>query len=73
MFFCLGVSPSDVHAWFIPKAVAWEHAIPQHGGEEGKDTKWLSFQADSVPQWLAPYGGTLTDVLRIIRSERPTL
>ena len=66
--FCLGVSPNDVHAWLIPKAVAWEHAVPQHGGKIGTDTKWLSFPADNPPQWIAPYGGSLADVLRVVKT-----
>ena len=66
--FCLGISPNDVHAWLIPKAIAWDHATPQHGGKIGKDTKWLSFPADSPPAWLAAYGGSLADVLKIVRT-----
>ena len=66
--FCIGISPQDVHAWVIPKAVAWDHSIPQHGGKEGKDTRWLSFQADSVPAWLLPYGGSLPSVVKMIQS-----
>jgi hypothetical protein len=66
--FCLGISPHDVHAWLIPKAVAWSHAIPQHGGKEGKDTKWLSFQANAVPSWMAPYGGSLAEALQAIKN-----
>lgn len=65
--FCLGISPQNVHAWLIPKQVAWEYAIPQHGGKDGKDTKWLSFQADSPPKWILPYGGTLGDVLELLK------
>ena len=64
--FCLGLSPNDAHAWLIPKAIAWQHATPQHGGKEGKDTKWLSFPADSPPAWLAPYGGSLAAVLDLV-------
>lgn len=64
--FCLGVSPFDVHAWFIPKAELMQdkppHLVPQHGGQRGRDTKWLSFQADQPPDWLSPYGGTLSSV-----------
>lgn len=68
--FCLGISPHDVSAWLVPKAVAWEHAIPQHGGKEGKDTKWLSFQANQVPAWLTPYGGSLASVLKIVQAAK---
>ncbi len=66
--FCLGMSPHHVHAWLIPKEIAWEHAAPQHGGKEGKDTKWLSFPAASPPAWLAPYGGSLARVLDIVKA-----
>lgn len=66
--FCLGVSPNDVHAWLIPKAVAWEHAVPQHGGKLGTDTKWLSFPAEKAPHWLSVYGGSLADVLKVIKA-----
>lgn len=66
--FCLGVSPNDVQAWLIPKAVAWDHATPQHGGRLGTDTKWLCFQADSPPNWLSAYGGSLADVLAILQN-----
>jgi hypothetical protein len=65
--FCLGVSPSRVHAWLIPKAVAWQNSIPQHGGSLGTDTKWLGFQADNPPEWMSQYGGTLAQALSVIK------
>jgi hypothetical protein len=68
--FCLGISPERVHAWLIPKAIAWEHAIPQHGGSIGTDTKWLGFQADNPPHWMSEYGGSLSDVLAILKASR---
>ncbi len=73
--FCLGVSPDDVGAWFIPKSVLMINRppdlVPQHGGSGGVDTKWLSFKASSPPAWLEPYGGTLEDVSGLIeRAQR---
>jgi hypothetical protein len=68
--FCLGISPSSVHAWLIPKAVAWEHSIPQHGGSVGTDTKWLGFQADNPPKWISEYGGSLGEVLTVLKAAR---
>jgi hypothetical protein len=65
--FCLGLSPNEVHAWLIPKEIAWNHATPQHGGKAGKDTKWLSFPANSPPPWLTAYGGSLADVLKMVQ------
>lgn len=67
--FCLGISPANVHAWLIPKSVAWENAIPQHGGSLGTDTKWLGFQADNPPQWMSKYGGSLSEALGVLKRE----
>lgn len=61
--FCLGISPQAVHAWLLPKQIAWDHAIPQHGGSKGQDTRWLTFSAANPPLWLEQYGGDL-DVAR---------
>ncbi len=67
---CLGVSPFDVHAWFMPKHELMidrpPSLVPQHNGRAGRDTRWLSFPADAPPEWLSPFGGTLTDVYRLI-------
>ena len=68
--FCLGVSPLEVHAWFIPKSELRESRppalVPQHGGADGIDTKWLSFQADAPPSWLNRFGGSLEQVAELI-------
>jgi hypothetical protein len=70
--FCIGVSPFDVHAWLIPKSELSKDRPPsfvsQHGGSEGTDTKWLSFTADSPPEWLKPFGGRLSDVAKLLKS-----
>lgn len=56
---CLGLSPFNAHCWVIPKRVAMQRCPPQHGGQAGTDTRWLSFPADEPPEWLTPYGGSL--------------
>lgn len=67
---CLGVSPFDAHAWFIPKSellgTLRQGLSHQHGGAQGRDTRWLSFPASSPPAWLRPFGGRLADVARLI-------
>lgn len=72
--FCLGISPFDAHAWFIPKTELMvdkpPELRPQHGGQDGRDTKWLGFPADNPPVWLSAYGGTLADVYRLILKAR---
>ena len=61
--FCLGLSPFDAQAWFIPKAVLMgdlpEGVTPQHGGSAGTDTRWLSFPAAQPPHWMDPFGGRM--------------
>ena len=68
--FCLGVSPFDAHAWYIPKAELMNDRPPalrpQHGGQAGRDTKWLSFLAEEPPEWLAEFGGALGQVRRLL-------
>lgn len=70
--FCIGVSPFDVHAWLIPKSELREDRppsfVPQHGGSDGLDTKWLSFVADSPPDWMKPFGGQLSDVAKLLKA-----
>lgn len=55
----LGVSPASAHGWLVPKQVALEHAIPQHGGSRGTDTRWLRFRAGNAPPWMQEFGGEL--------------
>jgi hypothetical protein len=68
--FCLGLSPSDVHAWIIPKHMLMTNRKPslgpQHNGVNGVDTRWLSFPSTDAPIWLQPYGGTPTQVKQLI-------
>ena len=69
---CLGVSPFTAHSWVIPKEDVirlWkvEHKIrSQHGGEKGTDTAWIDVQPDVPPDWLKPYGGSLSEALAMI-------
>lgn len=61
--FCLGLSPFDAQAWFIPKGEL-EGPLrpglsPQHGGSAGLDTRWLSFVAADPPEWMRPFGGRM--------------
>lgn len=67
--FCLGVSPFDAHAWIIPKSVLHEHVIGvtgQHTGAGGTDTAWIGFPADNPPEWIRPYGGTLSEARDVL-------
>lgn len=68
--FCLGLSPFDAQAWFIPKRALMgdfpEGLSPQHGGQNGHDTRWLSFLASQPPTWLSSYGGRLAQVRDLI-------
>lgn len=69
---CLGVSPFDAHCWVIPKADVlrlWrvEHRIAsQHGGQNGTDTAWIDVRPENPPEWLAPYGGSLSEGIAVL-------
>lgn len=66
---CLGVSPFNAHCWIIPKEDIirlWkiEHKITsQHGGQDGADTAWIDVRVENPPEWLRPYGGSLSDAI----------
>lgn len=67
--FCIGLSPFDAQAWLLPKAIMRQYVIGhmgQHTGASGSDTAWLTFKADNPYDWMAPYGGRLADVARLI-------
>lgn len=63
----LAVSPAAANGWVVPKAVAIERSVPQHGGARGSDTRWLRFKAAAPPTWLAEYGGDPVDFERSVR------
>lgn len=64
---CMGISPSTVHAWAIPKDVVmatWGKAgglVSQHGGRHGTETAWLTINPFTPQTWLERYGGSLAD------------
>jgi hypothetical protein len=65
----MGLSPFDAQAWLLPKAILHQYVIGhmgQHTGASGSDTAWLTFNADRPYDWMAPYGGRLADVARLI-------
>jgi len=66
----LGLSPPQiVHCWLIPKNEAFDYAVPQHMGQRGSDTYWISFKPNTPP-WGSRYGGTLEKVLEMMRKWR---
>ena len=63
--FALGLSPSAVHAWLIPKSLLLEHVIGkmgQHSGASASETSWLRIRPGDEPDWLSPCGGRLSAV-----------
>ena len=67
---CLGILPFDARCWVIPKHVLLafpEGVTPQHGGQEGRDTAWLGFSADTPPSWLSEWGGRLSEAQTTLR------
>lgn len=59
---CIGLSPDAAHAWVMRKSeIPFDTLRHQHAGASGSDTWWLPVKPDFVPEWLAPYGGTLEE------------
>lgn len=71
-YFLLGISPRDVHAWFIPKNEIMSGDFKmgvtyQHAGRRGHDTRWLRIDATCPPDWMHEYGGTLSKTVDVIK------
>jgi hypothetical protein len=70
----LGISPDSASCWVLPKDVALRMSTPQHGGASGTDTRWISFRANNPPDWIAPFGGTLSEAYSVLKTiQRPVL
>ncbi len=53
----LGLSPHNSHLWVVPKDILIHNSIPQHGGSESIETRWLKFNVNKIPKWMNNYGG----------------
>lgn len=72
----LGIRPESETLWVVPKAIIWDHAIGQHTGGKGLETRWITIDPDNVPAWLRPYGGTIEEGVAsfaTIAATRPTV
>ena len=82
LMICFGISPSSAHCWVIPKAdifrlikeekIRRQYSGRQYSGYGGKEwtgTAWFSVPVNSVPEWLKPYGGSLSEALPILQKE----
>ena len=64
----LGLAPQAASVWLMPKAVAVEHSVPQHGGSVGQDTRWLTVLATAIPPWMDDWGGDPDRCLELART-----
>ncbi|RPE76006.1 MULTISPECIES: hypothetical protein [unclassified Frondihabitans] len=69
--FCLllGLSPTTVHAWLVPKDALDVHVIGhlgQHTGSQAKETAWLTVYPSDPPQWLTWFGDDLDNVAQML-------
>lgn len=62
----LGLSPDRAHLWFLPRALALQHAAAT-GGQGA----WLTLDADQPPSWAAQYGGDPQDAITALTAELP--
>lgn len=68
---CVGLSPSSAHLWAIPKADVMRFRgsgrIPnQHANNPA--TGILNVPVNRIPDWLRPYGGSLSEGFARLRS-----
>jgi hypothetical protein len=54
----LGLEPDNVRLWIVPKLLIWRRAREQLRSAGALNSKWLAFDADEPPSWLAPWGGS---------------
>lgn len=68
---CIGISPFAVHAWIMKKSEMPMELMPhQHGGSAGQDTRWMTVRPDNIPARLNEFGGTLSQVLGVLKGFR---
>jgi len=70
---CVGISPNDIHAWFIPKGEALLHlrgTAGQHTGAGATETHWLNVDPTQPQGWLSEFGDQLSDVRSLIQAIR---
>lgn len=65
----LGIAPSDVYAWFIPKQLVLNQLrgrSGQHTGKGSTETFWETVRPEAPPNWMFPYGDSLSHVRDLI-------
>jgi len=68
---CLGISPLEAHCWVISKKILKQYVIGhlgQHTGSTGLETAWFAVDPQSPPDWLMPFGGTLEQAYKVLKS-----
>jgi hypothetical protein len=68
---CLGISPFEAHCWVISKKVLKQYVIGhmgQHTGLAGQETAWFAVNPQSPPSWILPFGGTLDEAYKVLKS-----
>jgi hypothetical protein len=66
---CLGLMPTDVSAWLIPKQTVIEHLDGvggQHTGASARETLWMNPVPGANGTWIDEYGDQLSDVRQLL-------
>lgn len=75
--FCLGITPSKVFAWVIPKGVIFkadgaiwkkDGLTPQHKGKGGSGTAWINVDVGSIPSWMTQYGDSIAAAMAVLKA-----
>jgi hypothetical protein len=62
----LGITPTEVHLWIVPKHILLANVFSQRRGASGRGSKWFKFPSDRPPEWLRRWGGTFAEARKIL-------
>jgi hypothetical protein len=66
----LGIAPSEVYLWIVPKPILLRYARSQQRGASGRGSKWVKFRVDRVPEWLRRWGGSFAEAQIALKEAR---
>ena len=62
---CFGLSPNEAHCWLIDREFVIKNASPQH---KGAAEYWFVVNPKFPPKWINNCGGTLEEVLQLLKN-----
>jgi hypothetical protein len=66
----LGIAPTDVYLWIVPKHILLSNAPFQRRGASGKGSQWVQFPSGRPPEYLRSWGGTFAQAREVLTQAR---